>query len=119
MPFGVPPGYNFPNLFTPNIIICIPLCYNLHTLELFVYPWNFLSTPWGSSIPGGETLLKSMDGKAFACEKNNALGQNNTRRVFSSAPINFFNIPFQKTCQNSAIFYIKILIITYIALEII
>ena len=32
------PGCNFLNLRTSNIIICIPLCYLLCTLELFAYP---------------------------------------------------------------------------------
>ena len=36
--FQISPGYNFPNLHTPNIIIYKPLCYNLHSLELFAYP---------------------------------------------------------------------------------
>ena len=36
--FCVPSDNNFPYPRIPNIIICIPLCYNLQTLELFTYP---------------------------------------------------------------------------------
>ena len=31
-------GYNFHHQSTPDMVICIPLCYNLHTLGLFGYP---------------------------------------------------------------------------------
>ena len=36
--FCIQPGYNFLNPHTPNTRICITLCYNLPTLELFAYP---------------------------------------------------------------------------------
>ena len=32
------PGYSFLNLHTPNIKICIPLCYILYTQDFFKYP---------------------------------------------------------------------------------
>ena len=46
-------GYNFPNLCIPNIIICKPLCYNLHSFELFAYPGNSLPTPGTFCVPLG------------------------------------------------------------------
>ena len=45
--FSIPLGYTFPNLCTPIIIICIPLCYNLHTLELFAHPLELFACPLG------------------------------------------------------------------------
>ena len=47
----VPPGYNFLNPCTPNIIFCIPLCYNFHTLELFAYPLELFTYPLGLKYP--------------------------------------------------------------------
>ena len=49
--FCVPPGYNFLNPCTPNIIFCIPLCYNFHTLELFAYPLELFTYPLGLKYP--------------------------------------------------------------------
>ena len=49
--FRVPPGYNFSDPRTPNIITCIPLCFNLQTLELFAYPLELFSYPLGLKYP--------------------------------------------------------------------
>ena len=49
--FRVPPGYNFLDLPTPNIITCIPLCFNFQTLELFAYPLELFPYPMGLKYP--------------------------------------------------------------------
>ena len=49
--FCVPPGYTFPNPCTPNIIFCIPIYYNFHTLEFFAYPMELFAYPLGLKYP--------------------------------------------------------------------
>ena len=51
--FSLTPGYDFPSLYTPNVLICIPLYYNLYTLELYMYPLELFG------YPGWETLFYS------------------------------------------------------------
>ena len=50
--FAYPQAINYLNWHTHNTTICITLCYNLHTLELFVYPMELFAYPQGSSTTG-------------------------------------------------------------------
>ena len=49
--FHIPPGCKFSNPHTPNIIIYIPRCYNLHTLKMFEYPLELFAHLLGLKYP--------------------------------------------------------------------
>ena len=65
--FLITPGYNFPDLRTSNIIICIPLCYNFNTLELFAYPLEHFGYPQGLKTPVWETMPAKKHWLFIAC----------------------------------------------------
>ena len=83
--FAHTPGYNFLEPRTPNIIIWIPLCYNLYIPELFAIPGNF-------DIPLGLMYTRLRNPEiGFKTRFNPELNLRHLRLVENTLNLSFFN----------------------------